>query len=192
MLNNPFVWHSGATGGRKKRSRAAFIGTSALAVAVFLPTAMQTGSAAASTPEGTKPAVSAAKPPLRLVSVKIVDEGTIDTVFSNPMDPTKLNEEQFQAPHYNWVIPHTHIAVAYKLLNGNKSVRTVLDRGLHPTKGRCQGSANRDDPRCSIDTLTWEVVGASDMYGQKITDKNWKVWTEGTKKHPAVCRPGCP
>lgn len=184
-----FVRHSGATGGRNKRSPAALIGASALAVAVFVPAAAATSTSSAAT--GT-PEVSAAGPALRVLSVKIHDEGTVDTNFSNPMDPTKLVEEQFQAPHYYWVIPHTHIAVAYKLLNGNRTVRTVLDRGLHPKSGRCLGSANRDDPRCSIDTLNWEVVGATDKFGQKITDKTWKVWTEGAKKHPAACRPGCP
>lgn len=184
MPNHPFVWHSRATGGRKRRSRAVLIGASALTVAAAA--AVPTVSAAAGPSEG-----SAAKPALRLLSVKIFDENTVDSVFSNPMDPTKFNEEQFQAPHYNWVVPHTHIAVAYRLVNGNRTVRTVLDRGLHPTEGRCLGSANRDDPRCSIDTLNWEVVGASDMYGQKITDKTWKVWTTGAKKHPAPCRPGC-
>jgi hypothetical protein len=185
MPNRPFVRHSGVTGGRWKRSPAGLIGASALAVTVAAVT--PTVSAAVGPSDG-----SAAKSPLRLVSVKIHDEGTVDSVFSNPMDPTKFNEEQFQAPHYNWVVPHTHIAVAYKLLNGNRTVRTVLDRGLHPTEGRCLGSANRDDPRCSIDTLNWEVVGATDKFGQTITNKDWKVWTTGAKKHPAACRPGCP
>ena len=184
MPNHPFGRHSGVTGGHKKRPRAAFIGASALTV--LLAAAVPTVSAAAGPSEG-----SAAKPALRLLSVKIFDEGTVDTVFSNPMDPTKLKEEQFQAPHYEWVVPHTHIAVAYKLLNGNRMVRTVLDRGLHPVEGRCLGSANTDDPRCSIDTLNWEVVDATDMYGQKITNKDWKVWTTGAKKHPGPCKPGC-
>ena len=194
-MPNPFVSHSGVTGGRKIRSRAALIGASALTAAAFLPAAMSTAAAPAApaAPPGTgdKVVAVAGAPALRLTSVKIHDEGTIDTTFSNPMDPSKLNQEQFQAPHYFWVIPHTHIAVAYKLLNGNHMVRTVLDRGLHPTAGRCLGSANRDDPRCSIDTLNWEVTGATDKYGQKITNKDWKVWTTGAKKHPAFCKPGC-
>jgi hypothetical protein len=170
----------------KRYRAAALIGASALTVAAFLPAAMATASASA-----TKPEAPSAKPPLRLQSVKIFDEGTVDTVFSNPMDPTKLKVEQFQAPHYYWVVPHTHIAVAFKLLNGNRTVRTVLDRGLHPEKGRCDGSLSTVDPRCSTDTLNWEVVGATDKFGQVLTDKNWKVWTTGAKKHPAACRPGC-
>lgn len=184
MSNHRFVRHTGVAGGRKKRSRAALVGATALTVA--MSAAMPTVSAAASPGEG-----AAAKQPLRLLSVKIFDENTVDTIFNNPMDPTKFNEEQFQAPHYYWVVPHTHIAVAYKLLDGNRKVRTVLDRGLHPTSGRCLGSANTDDPRCSIDTLNWEVVGATDIYGQKITDKTWKVWTTNAKKHPGACKPGC-
>jgi hypothetical protein len=184
MPNHLFVRPGGAAGGRKKRTRVALVGASALSLAAFA--AVPTVSAAAGPSKG-----SAANPPLRLLNVAIHDEGTVDTTFSNPMDPTKLREEQFQAPHYEWVVPHTHIAVAYKLLNGNRKVRTVLDRGLHPVEGRCLGSANTDDPRCSIDTLNWEVVDAVDMYGQKITNKDWKVWTTGAKKHPAPCRPGC-
>ena len=170
-----------------KRSPAALIGTSALSVAMVLPAAMPTASAAAGPPEGL-----AAKPALRVVSVKVVDPGTVDTTFSNPMDPTKLKVEQFQAPHYYWVIPHTHIAVAFKLLDGDRKVRTVLDRGLHPIKGQCLGSSITYDPRCSTDTLDWDVDGATDVYGQKVTNKDWKVWKDGSKKHPAACRPGCP
>jgi hypothetical protein len=191
MPHHPFVWHSGA-GGRKMRTRAALIGASALTVAAILPAAMSAAAPGAPADPGDKNVSVAGAPPLRLQSVKIHDEGTVDTVFSNPMDPTKMNQEQFQAPHYYWVVPHTHIAVAFKLLNGNRTVRTVLDRGLHPTEGRCLGSANTDDPRCSVDTLNWEVVGATDKFGQTITNKDWKVWTTGAKKHPAACRPGCP
>jgi hypothetical protein len=190
-MPHPFVWHSGVAGGRKIRARAALIGASALTVAAFLPAAMSTAAPGAPADPLNKVVSVAGAPALRLQAVKIHDEGTVDTTFSNPMDPTKLNQEQFQAPHYFWVIPHTHIAVAYKLLNGNHTVRTVLDRGLHPTEGRCLGSANRDDPRCSIDTLDWQVTGAVDKYGQKITNKDWKVWTTGAKKHPAFCKPGC-
>jgi hypothetical protein len=127
------------------------------------------------------------------------DPGTVDTTFSNPMDPAKLKVEQFQAPHYYWVIPHTHIAVAFKMLDGNRTVRTVLDRGLHPTSGRCDGAAiGLNDPRCSTDTLEWQVDGATDMYGQTITNNEWKVWSPdqpgqaGAVKHPDACRPGCP
>jgi hypothetical protein len=177
MLNHPFVRHI---------ARATGVGWSALAMVVAFTAAMPTVSASAGRPAGPKP------PALSLVSVKVYDEGTIDTGFSNPMDPAKLTYEQFQAPHYYWVIPHTHIAVAYKLLDGNRTVRTVLDRGLHPITGRCLGSANTDDPRCSTDTLNWEVVGATDMYGQQITNKDWKVWAKGAKKHPDPCAPGCP
>lgn len=163
------------------------VGASAFAVALFLPAAIPTVSAAAGSPAGL-----GAKPPaLRLVNVKIVDAATVDTTFSNPMDPTKLNEGQFQAPHYYWVVPHTHIAVAFKLLDDDRKVRTVLDRGLHPIEERCKGSSSTEDPRCSVDTLNWEVVDAVDVYGQKITDKSWKVWENGTKKHPGACKPGC-
>jgi hypothetical protein len=178
---------------RKKRSRAALIGVSALTVAVFIPAAMQMSAAAAGPPEGTQ-AYNALNntPALRLLSVKVVDPGTVDTTFSNPIDPTKLKEEQFQAPHYYWVIPHTHISVAFKLLNGNRTVRSVLDRALHPTKPLCDSNISQDDPRCSIDTLEWWVDGVTDAYGQKITNKDWKVWENGSKNHPDACRPGCP
>lgn len=187
MPNHAFVWYGGVAGERKKRSpAAALVGASALTVAVFLYAAMPTVSVAAGPAVG-----AAAKPALRLESVSILDEGTVDSNFSNPMDPTKLREEQFQAPHYYWVVPHTHIAVAFGLRNGNRTVRSVLDRGVHPIEGRCLGSSNTDDPRCSTDTLDWEVVGATDIYGQKITNKDWKVWTTGAKKHPGPCRPGC-
>jgi hypothetical protein len=164
------------------RSLSALIGASALTVAVVLPAAMPPVAAAAGPP----------KPALRVLSVKVYDPATVDTTFSNPIDPTKLQYEQFQAPHYYWVIPHTHIAVAFKLLDGDHKVRTVLDRGLHPIKGRCLGSTITYDPRCSTDTLDWDVDGASDVYGQKVTNKAWKVWEDGSKKHPAACRPGCP
>jgi len=130
------------------------------------------------------------KPALRVLSVKVFDPGTVDTTFSNPMDPAKLQYEQFQAPHYYWVVPHTHIAVAFKLLDGDRKVRTVLDRGLHPTKGRCLGSTITYDPRCSTDTLDWDIDGPPTCTA--ITNKDWKVWKDGSKKHPPACRPGCP
>jgi hypothetical protein len=199
MPNHPVVWHSGVTGGGKKRSRAA-IGASALTAAVFLPAAMPTAVATPTVPAAAgSPSKPSAGPALSIVKVKVVDPGTIDTTFSNPMDPTKLKVEQFQAPHYYWVIPHTHIAVAFRMLDGNRTVRTVLDRGLHPTKGRCEGaSISNNDPRCATDTLEWEVDGATDMYGQTIQNNEWKVWTPdvpgavGAIKHPEACRPGCP
>ncbi|MGQ0465723.1 MAG: hypothetical protein ACT4QG_10435 [Sporichthyaceae bacterium] len=169
---------SNAAERRVTRARAVLLGAVALNLGVLVTAAMPT-------------VASAANPKLTLKSVKVFDEGTVDTTFSNPMDPAKLREEQFQAPHYYWVVPHTHIAVAFQLLNKQRTVRTVLDRGLHPIKGRCVEDA-ANDPRCSIDTLNWEVVGATDIYGQTITDKKWKVWTIGAKKHPAACRPGCP
>jgi hypothetical protein len=188
MRNHPFVRDGGVTGERKKRTRAALIGASALTVAVFIPAALQISAAAAGPPQGV-----AADPPLKVVSVKVIDAGTIDTTFSNPMDPVKLKEEQFQAPHYYWTIPHTHIAVAFKLLNGNRTVRTPLDRALHPIKPLCaEELTNLDDPRCSTDTLEWQVEGATDIYGQKVSNKDWKVWVGGSKKHPDACRPGCP
>lgn len=186
MLDRLFARHDDVDGRRTRRARAAIIGAAALNLAVLFSAAMPTVAAAAGPSGG-----SAAKPAFQLKSVKVIDEGTVDTNFSNPVDPTKLKEEQFQAPHYYWVVPHTHIAVAFGLLNGQRTVRTVLDRGLHPTKGRCVESAD-DDPRCSVDTLNWEVVGVTDIYGQKLTDKKWKVWTIGSKKHPAACPPGCP
>jgi hypothetical protein len=180
-MTHRFVRHSGV-GGRDKRFPVVRIGASALSVAVVLAAAMPAVAATAGPP----------KPALRVVSVKVFDPGTVDTTFSNPIDATKLQYEQFQAPHYYWVVPHTHIAVAFKLLDGDHKVRTVLDRGLHPTKGRCLGSSITYDPRCSTDTLEWDVAGATDVYGQKVTDKDWKVWLDGSKKHPAACRPGCP
>ena len=164
---------------------ASIIGSSALTVALVLPVATPNVAAAVSSP-------AAANPALKVVSVTIYDPGTVDTTFSNPIDPAKLQYAQFQAPHYYWVVPHTHIAVAFQLLDGDRKVRTVLDRGLHPIKGRCLGSTLTYDPRCSTDTLDWDVNGASDVYGQKITNKDWKVWLDGSKKHPAGCRPGCP
>ena len=185
MRNHPFVWHSGLTGERRKRSRAALIGASALTVA-FLPPAIQTASAAAGAQEGS------AKPALSVVSVKVINPNTVDTTFSNPMDPSKLDTDQFQAPHYYWVIPHTHIAVAYGMRDGNRTIRTVLDRALHPRKELCDKNISQDDPRCSTDTLEWVIGGAIDKYGQKVSNKDWKVWENGAKKHPDACRPGCP
>ena len=164
---------------------ASIVGSSALTVALVLPAAMPTVAAAAGPPP-------AANPALRVVSVKVYDPATVDTTFSNPIDPAKLQYEQFQAPHYYWVVPHTHIAVAFQLLDGDRKVRTVLDRGLHPRKVLCLGSTDTSDPRCSTDTLDWDVDGATDVYGQKVTNKDWKVWEDGSKKHPAACRPGCP
>lgn len=178
MIDRLLARRGDAAERRSKRARVAIVGAAVLNLAALLSAAMPT-------------VASAANPPLRLVSVKVFDEGTVDTNFSNPMDPSKLKEEQFQAPHYYWVVPHTHIAVAFALLNEQRTVRSVLDRGLHPTKGRCVESA-ANDPRCSVDTLNWEVVGVTDIYGQKLTDKKWKVWTTGSKKHPAACPPGCP
>jgi hypothetical protein len=190
MPNHPFGRHRGVSGGGRKRSRAA-IGASAFTAAVFLPAAMPTAVATPSKP--------AAGPALSIVSVKVFDPGTVDTTFSNPMDPTKLKVEQFQAPHYYWIIPHTHIAVAFRMLNGNRTIRVVLDRGLHPTMSRCEGrSISNNDPGCSSDTLEWEVDGPTDMYGQTIQNNDWKVWTPdkpggiGAIKHPEACRPGCP
>jgi hypothetical protein len=165
--------------------RTTIIGTSALTVALVLPVATPTVAAAT----GSLPA---ANPALKIVSVSIYDPGTVDTTFTNPIDPAKLTYQQFQAPHYYWVVPHTHIAVAFQLLDGDRKVRTVLDRGLHPTKNRCLGSTDTSDPRCSTDTLDWDVTGATDVYGQKVTNKDWKVWQNGAKKHPAACKPGCP
>ncbi len=170
----------------RNRLSAVLVGGSAFAVAFLLPGAMPSVSAVAGPSQS-----ASAKPPLRLVKVTVFDPATVDTTFSNPMDPTKLNEAQFQAPHYYWVVPHTHIAVAFKLLDGDKKVRTVLDRGLHPIKDRCKGSSSTADPRCSTDTLNWEVVDATDVHGQKLTDKTWKVWENGAKKHPGGCKPGC-
>jgi hypothetical protein len=179
---------------RKKGSRAAFIGASALTVAVFIPAAMQMSAAAAGPPEGVD-----VNPPLSIVSVKVIDPGTVDTTFSNPVDPTKLKEAQFQAPHYYWVIPHTHIAVAFRMFNENRTIRVVLDRGLHPTLSRCEGrSISDNDPGCSADTLEWQVDGAVDKFGQKLVNNEWKVWTPdkpggvGAIKHPEACKPGCP
>ena len=185
MLNRPFVRHRDVADRRTRRARAAIITASALNLALLFSAAMPTVAAATGPSDS-----SAAKPAFRLQSVKVFDEGTVDTTFSNPVDPTKLNEEQFQAPHYYWVVPHTHIAVAFGLLNGKRTVRSVLDRGLHPLKEQCVESA-ANDPRCSTDTLNWEVVGVTDVYGQKLTDKAWKVWTIGSKKHPGACPPGC-
>jgi hypothetical protein len=194
MPNRLLVRRASVTGGGRNRSRAARIGASAFAAAVFVPAALPTVSSAVSTP-----ASHSAGPALTITSVKVFDEGTVDTTFSNPIDPTKLRVEQFQAPHYYWVIPHTHIAVGFKLLDGNRTVRAALDRGLHPATGRCEGAAiSLDDPRCSNDTLEWEVDGATDTFGQTIQNNEWKVWVPnkpggvGAKKHPAPCRPGCP
>jgi hypothetical protein len=164
---------------------ASIIGSAALTVALVLPVATPSVAAAVSSP-------AAANPALKVVSVAIYDPGTVDTTFSNPIDPAKLTYQQFQAPHYYWVVPHTHIAVAFQLLDGDRKVRTVLDRGLHPRKNRCLGSTDTSDPRCSTDTLDWDVTGATDVYGQKVTNKDWKVWQDGSKKHPAACKPGCP
>jgi hypothetical protein len=194
MPNHPFARRTGVTGGGMKRSQAARTGAAALTLAVFLPTALPTVSAAAELPAKRSPG-----PALTITSVKVFDEGTVDTTFSNPMDPTKLRVEQFQAPHYYWVIPHTHIAVAFRMLDDLHTIRVVLDRGLHPTTSRCEGrSISNNDPGCSSDTLEWDVDGATDKFGQTITNNEWKVWTPdkpggvGAVKHPEACKPGCP
>lgn len=114
---------------------------------------------------------------LKVESVKVVTANTVDTTFSNPLDPAKLTLSMFSAPHGDWEIPHSHHAASITLSNGNRTVRVVLDRNLHSENPPCEGI----EPKCSDDELDWVIAGATDMYGQKIYNDNWRVWNLGSK-----------
>lgn len=113
---------------------------------------------------------------LRVTSVKVVTPNTVDTTFSNPLDPAKLTTSVFHAPHWDWDVPHSHNATSMSLSNGNRTVRVVLDRNLHSENPPCDGS----EPRCSDDELDWVISGATDIYGQKIYNDDWEVWAVGS------------
>jgi hypothetical protein len=112
----------------------------------------------------------------RVESVKVITANTVETRFSHPLDTSKITLSVFHAPHYDWDVPHSHNATSITYSNGDKTARVVLDRNLHPQMPLC----NTSEPRCSDDELDWVITGATDIYGNKISDDDWEVWAIGS------------
>ncbi|HXG69714.1 MAG TPA: hypothetical protein VNJ04_03775 [Gemmatimonadaceae bacterium] len=121
-----------------------------------------------------------AVPAMELRTVRVLDARTVEATFSNPLasSNTDLSLRVFHAPHFDHDTPHSHEAAAIALLNGNRTARVTLARGLHPEEPACDIES---EPRCSDDELPFTVRRAKDVYGQSVSDDDWDVWAVGSK-----------
>lgn len=119
-------------------------------------------------------------PAMTVKMVQVIDAKTVETTFSNPLAATNtdLSLRVFHAPHLDHKTPHSHEATSVTLLNDGRTARVTLDRGLHPRDRLCDIDT---EPRCSTDRLDWTVTRAKDIYGQFVSDHEWRVWAVGSK-----------
>lgn len=123
---------------------------------------------------------SSTEPAFQLESVQVQDPKVVDVTFNNPLSSTMtdLALRVFHAPHWNHDTPHSHEASSVVLINGAKTARVTLGRALHSEDPPCD---NDLEPRCSDDKLDFVITDATDIYGHRLSDDDWRVWAVGSK-----------